>query len=258
MKNPVDMSSPLSQFLRELNVTSSSIIIVDNPRRRPSFDHNFRVVDDEIEEAEDATKSPCPTAASVQEESETEELRRKQVSFCPKVSVAEYSFDTKTEDLFYTRQEYSTIQKDIKATLLRHQQDEDSSSSSSIMSTDDQVDCLRGLETFFDGAKEEKVRVRLSANLAVMTEQYRQWCEEGHETPVNADEMSRRYQKVSLECQRKASQRGMDDYRELCKILQQSPVSTRILKRRKRSLSSLKDMAPRIPAQIRSVSPSAA
>jgi hypothetical protein len=251
--------TPLSQFLLGLKVSASSVIIADNARTTklwlPETATNYS--QEGLQKSHVTSSSSCPSCAidgekeNKQGRKETLKNCQQKVSFYPRVTIAEYSFHRKTEDLFYTRQEYLSMKREIYATVMRHRQNDETS-------WDDAHDCLRGLEGFFDNTKEEKIRTRLHANLAVLTEQYRQWCEEGNSTPIDSDEMSRRYQQISLDCQRKARQRGMDDQREICEMLQQQSERTRTTKRRKRSLRFVGDVAPAPPSRIYSLSPSAA
>jgi hypothetical protein len=250
-----ESSSPLSQFLRGLKVTASSVVIADNARTKKLSQEALQK-SHATSSSSSSSSSACPSFAIAGEKEKkqrrTEMVKNSQqkVSFNPKVTIAEYCFHSKTEDLFYTRQEYSSMKRDIYATVMRHNQKDETS-------WDGAHDCLRGLEAFLDDAKEEILRTRLHANLAVMTEQNRQWYEEGHMTPIDSDEMSRRYQRVSLGCQRKARQRGMDVQREICEMLQQSD-RTRTTKRRKRSLRFVGDVATAPSTRMYSLSPSAA
>ncbi|KAL3927434.1 MAG: hypothetical protein SGBAC_013088 [Bacillariaceae sp.] len=81
------------------------------------------------------------------------------------------------------------MKKEIQATLRRHTQNEEESSSDE----NESIHCMRGLEAYYGDAKTAKHRARLHACLAVLTEQNRQYMENGNAIPLDEQELSPTY-----------------------------------------------------------------
>lgn len=202
--------TPLASFLQTLNVTKAEITIVDDNAKSTVTDADriLAALDDVL----DIVNSPDPEEDEESISQQNDDVpRKRRVSFNYKVKVVKCSALKNTDELFYTNQEYKKMRKEIKATVLRHKQSQEESSSST--DDDDSIDCMRGLETFLEDARIAKNRVRLHASLAVLTEQKRQYREDGTLIP---EELSRRYQQVSHKSQREASKRGLQDCVAIC------------------------------------------
>eukprot|EP00980_Cylindrotheca_fusiformis_P020487 scaffold7542_cov113-Cylindrotheca_fusiformis.AAC.3 len=208
--------SPLSLFLRELNITNSSIIVVDNHRR---YSQNSTSGTDSSMSSSCSQHSSFYThgdSDAIVKHSAKKQVRRT-VSFHPDVEVSEYLPHSNKEDLFYSKEEYTCMKREAHSTIIKQAEN---------IPIDDTMECLRGLESFSARGLDQKRRARLHANLVVQTEQYHQWCEKGPASPVDFDAISLRYREVSSKCQRRALQRGIDDFFELSRIWIESSSSS--------------------------------
>ncbi|CAJ1947107.1 unnamed protein product [Cylindrotheca closterium] len=205
-------SSALAKFLQTLNVGHSSVQIVVDNARPTALDRHIIGGGEQSRESQDSTATTKTRRPHGSNDASLGKKRRRRVSFNYKIRVVNCSALTNTDELFYTEKEYKKMKKEIKATLLRHMMEDESSSSND----DDTIDCMRGIETHLEDARAAKNRARLRACLAVLTEQKRQLLEDGNVIPMDGQELSRRYQQVSLECQWEAIQRGLKDWVDIC------------------------------------------